>query len=922
MARNAATINGRTVAGHFRQSNAPEISFFMKKFRSFSSLSLLIVAPLALSNSSCAQNAAAPATNITAPAITAPAQAATPTMSIPLTDEAAFFDALDLDLPALKEVKAAVAAQDYDAAKQAWAKHLETRTDPKWLWSHADKAKIIALLAQKGDDLSEHIAPADLVLARTFNPQGKVRQMNKDINWILAGEETHVLSRFAYFNDLGLAYWKTGDAKYATDFAYILHDWIANNPAPTDLSAVTKPNTTWRTLETGIRVTEWCNDMQLFMDAPQFDAQAKYEMSKSLMEHARYLCEWTPKFRGGNWQVIEATGLATAGIMLPEARAAKAWRERGLLRLTEHMEQDILPDGGHSELTPSYHQWVMQQYANTAQLAKINGIAAAGLTARHEKMYQWLLSLSQPDSIVPPIGDTHDPLDIRDDMATGALMYHRPDFKFLGAKSGPASWVWLFGADAFDQYQQMPSKKPDFTSVLLADSKYAIMRNGWNANDPYFLFNAAPTSFGHAHADKLDVLAYAGRALIVDPGIYSYGEPLSTSYFREPQAHNGVMIDGKGVERSRDATTFGRLLAWQSTGAADFAAGDVNFGGFHVQRSVAFVKPGYAVVVDYVTGAPDDNSEHEISRRFHFPIGAEIEQGNMAGALPNIAYTGFKSGTNLQIQVADKAQLKMDKGWIPTEPANAVEAPVANYGVKAKLPLILVAVLTPFDAPHQLPTVTNLSSPDSIVAHIRLSFAGGQTDEIMVAPRAMKLQIGAQSQFGRALIVRRGPQANGVAALDGSMKVAATAPVAPPAPIVAGAQISASSQQHDYPATLPMDGNAETFWVSSGTTVETGPTAQKPQWLQMSFAKPQSATGVRIVGRAGYGPKSGEVQVSDDGKSFRKIADFNLKDGEPTTVRFAPTIGKFFRVLIASAHDVGSESGSRNVQVCEVGLVK
>ena len=765
-----------------------------------------------------------------------------------------------------------------------------------------------------------------MVLARTFNPQGKVRQLDKDINWIIAGEETHVLSRFAYFNDLGLAYWKTGDAKYARDFVAILNDWVADNPAPTDLSGVTKPNTTWRTLETGIRVTEWFNDMELFMDAPEFDAQAKYEMSKSLMEHARYLYEWTPKFRGGNWQVIEATGLATAGIMLPEAKQSKEWRERGLLRLTEHMQQDILPDGGHSELTPSYHQWVMQQYANTAQLAKINNINADDLTARHEKMYNWLLSLSQPDGIVPPIGDTHDPLDIRDDMATGALMYNRPDFKFLGAKSGPASWVWLFGAGAFEQYKQMPSKQPDFTSVSLGDSKYAVMRSGWNAGDSYFLFNAAPKSFGHAHSDKLDVLAYAGRSLILDPGIYSYGEPLSTKYFREAQAHNGVMIDGKGVPRSKDAANFARLLAWQSSGAADLTAGDVNFDGFHVQRSIVFVKPGYAVVVDHITGAPDDKSEHEVSRRFHFPIGAETDSGPIAGAVAPIAYTGFKSGTNLQIQVADKAQLKMDKGWVPVSGAKAVEAPVANYGVKAKLPLTLISVLTPFAAPNQLPTVTSLSKQSDEIAHIRLSFPGGQTDEIMVAPQPAKLRIGAQSKTARALIVRRGPQATGVAALDGSLKTAATppttAPVAPAAPTIAGAKISASSQQKDYPPTLAMDGNAETFWVSGGTTIETGPTAEKPQWLQMSFAKPQNPSGIRIVGRAGYGPKSGEIQVSDDGKNFRKIAAFEAKDGEPATVKFAPIAAKFFRVVINGAYDVGSESGARNVQVSELALVK
>lgn len=718
----------------------------MKNLRSLSSLSFLIVAPFLLSGISCAQ--------------AAPVQVATSAMPIPLPDEAAFFDALNLDLPELKAVKTAVTAKDYQAAKAAWARHLETRTSPKWLWSHRDKAKIIALLGQKGDDLSEHIAPADLVLARTFNPQGKVRQMNKDINWIIAGEETHVLSRFAYFNDLGLAYWKTGDAKYATDFVAILRDWLQDNPTPTDLSGVIKPNTTWRTLESGIRVTQWFNDMELFMDAPQFDAQAKYEMSKSLMEHARYLYEWTPKFRGGNWQVIEATGLATAGIMLPEAKAGQAWRERGLLRLTEHMQEDILPDGGHSELTPSYHQWVLQQYANTAQLAKINGIDAGALTSRHEKMYEWLEKISQPDSIVPPIGDTHDPLDIRDDMATGALMYNRPDFKFLGARSGPASWVWLFGADAFDQYSKMPSKQPDYLSVLLPDSKYMTMRSGWNESDNYFLFDCAPGSVGHSHADKLQVLAYAGRPLLVDPGIYSYGEPLSTKYFREPQAHNVVLIDGKGSPREKG--TDARLDAWQSERGADFASGTTDFDGLRFQRSVVFVKPGYWVIVDNITGATRDAAQHEVKRLFHFPIGESKSVGNNA-------QTAFANGKNLQVQVADSGKLAIEKGWIPVGPAAAAEAPVAVFSTNGALPMTLVSVLTPFAAPNELPRIENLTG-DSQIAHIRLNFSSGQVDEIMVSPQTAQLKIGAQSQIARALIVRQGPQSSGVAALDGSLK--------------------------------------------------------------------------------------------------------------------------------------------------------
>ena len=266
----------------------------------------------------------------------------------------------------------------------------------------------------------------------------------------------------------------------------------------------------------------------------------------------------------------------------------------------------------------------------------------------------------------------------------------------------------------------------------------------------------------------------------------------------------------------------------------------------------------------------------------------------------------------------------MDKGWFPISGAKAVEAPVAIYTATGKLPMTLVTVLTPFASASELPKVENLSG-NAPTAHVRVRFANGQTDEIMVAPQTANLKIGAQQKTARALIVRQGPQAVGVVALDGSMgeKLAAVAAVAAPmsATGMAG-KVLALSAQSEYPATFASDGKSDTFWVSGGTNAGDGPTVAKPQWIQIELDKPQRASGLRIVGREGYGPKAGEIQVSDDGKTLRKIAAFNAKDGEATMVNFAPTSGKFFRVLMTSAFDVGLQRGSRNVQVSEVSLLK
>jgi len=331
-------------------------------------------------------------------ALSVPAEPVSATSPLAVANEAAFFDLLDLSRPELAAVRAAVAAHDWPAAKQAWARHLSTRTTPRWLWSRRDRPAFQKIYADQFGGLARYTNAANLVLARDFTLLGVRKQLTNPVAWLQGPIEwTHVLSRFGYWHDLGLAYWGTGDSRYAKDFVDLLEQWIQANPVPEKVSnSRGQHGSVWRTLETGIRGQAWFESMELFMDAPEFDAEAKYLMTRSLVEHARYLEAWLTMYRRGNWQVCEASGLATIGLMLPEFKAAAGWRDRGFQFLVEHMRQDVFADGAHSELTPGYHTWVMNQFTATARLAKLNGLAIPGLLERHEKMFEFLLALSRP----------------------------------------------------------------------------------------------------------------------------------------------------------------------------------------------------------------------------------------------------------------------------------------------------------------------------------------------------------------------------------------------------------------------------------------------------------------------------------------------------------------------------------------------
>ena len=92
-------------------------------------------------------------------------------------------------------------------------------------------------------------------------------------------------------------------------------------------------------------------------------------------------------------------------------------------------------------------------------------------------------------------------------------------------------------------------------------------------------------------------------------------------------------------------------------------------------------------------------------------------------------------------------------------------------------------------------------------------------------------------------------------------------------------EIAASSAHAEHPAEQAVDGDPASFWVSGGLKPGEGPSSQRPEWLQVTFPDPLSVAGARIVGRPGYGPRRGEVQVADAEGRFRKVGSLSVEDG-------------------------------------------
>lgn len=129
---------------------------------------------------------------------------------------------------------------------------------------------------------------------------------------------------------------------------------------------------------------------------------------------------------------------------------------------------------------------------------------------------------------------------------------------------------------------------------------------------------------------------------------------------------------------------------------------------------------------------------------------------------------------------------------------------------------------------------------------------------------------------------------------------------------------SASSAQPDRPAALAADGRTETFWVSSGKAPGEGPTAAKPESLQVDFGRPLTAASLILKPRDNYGPKSCSLEASDDGKTFRPLATFSADARGETRFTFPPVSTRALRLVVTAAFDPNYPNNPRNVQIADL----
>jgi hypothetical protein len=443
---------------------------------------------------------------------------------------------------------------------------------------------------------------------------------------------TWELNRHQYFTALGRAYYYTRDEAFARTFVRHLMDWMTANPPKIGINWVSN-------LEVAFRAISWLWALQFFQRSRELDASVLMRMLKYLYIHGRHLETYLSTYFSPNTHLSgEALGLFYLGTLLPEFSRARRWQETGWRILREQLARQVRADGVYFEQTSHYHRYTADFYTHALILAEANNLPGADSVRRSlQGLLDHLMYLTRPDGSTPFIGDDDGgqlivlderaPNDFRGTLATGAVLFARPDYAYVAHEPSQET-LWLLGPAGLQRFHDLKQQPPAQSSRAFTASGYFVMRDGWSRLANYAVIDCGPhgaLTCGHAHADALAFeLVANGCTFLTDSGTYTYtGSLEERNYFRRSAAHNTVTVDGESS--SVPASVFrwnhiakSRLTAWVTRSRMDYLEGAHD--GFERlaepathHRSVFFLKNDYWVLRDRI----ESEGFHRVAVHFH-----------------------------------------------------------------------------------------------------------------------------------------------------------------------------------------------------------------------------------------------------------------------------------------------------------------
>ncbi len=386
-----------------------------------------------------------------------------------------------------------------------------------------------------------------------------------DFNMVGDSKITWELNRHQHFVTLAKAWCYTNDPEFVQELIAQWESWIRDNPYPI--------GTNWASsLEVGFRTLSWLWVKHLLPECPHIPGEFWQKINFSLAVHGRHIRRYLSTYFSPNTHLLgEGVALFFLGILCPHLPGAKDWRDTGWRIVLQEAGHQVLLDGMHFEQSVYYHVYALDFLLHARILAERNRVPIPNdLDQTLQKMLEALAAISFAGP-PPSFGDddggrVFDPRRNRaqhliDPLATGALLFYRPDFKQI-AGTLPEETVWLLGPETAKGFERLPCfRSPGDRRALPSSGIYSITSS--QPAPQRITIDAGPLgrgSGGHGHADLLSLVFVAdGCQWLIDPGTCAYVGPDGTrDKFRGTAAHNSLQVD------ATDQAVPIRPFAWTS----------------------------------------------------------------------------------------------------------------------------------------------------------------------------------------------------------------------------------------------------------------------------------------------------------------------------------------------------------------------
>lgn len=401
-------------------------------------------------------------------------------------------------------------------------------------------------------------------------------------DWNSQAVEKLWLYNLHYFDDLNA---RDSEARNSWHRA-LIQRWISENPPP--------HGNGWEPYPLSLRIVNWIKWALAGGNLSPLGVQSLAVQTRLLRRSLEFHLLGNHLFENGK-------ALVFAGLFF-EGDEAKEWFSVGTKLLERQIEEQVLADGGHFELSPMYHGLILEGLLDLINLYSAFQLEApAAWRDIVKRMFDWLRVMCHPDGRIAFFND-----------AAFGVAPSLTELERYAADLGLATVSQSGGSRLLEAsgYSRLELNG----AVVIADVA---------AIGPDYL----P---GHAHADSLSFeLTLHGQRVLVNSGTSLYGVGAERLRQRGTAAHNTLRLDGmnssevwSGFRVARRA--YVRLERFDSHSVFLQAVHDgyTRLDGHPLHRRSWALREHGLEVLDVVEGA----GSHLVEIFFHFHPGIHIDK--------------------------------------------------------------------------------------------------------------------------------------------------------------------------------------------------------------------------------------------------------------------------------------------------------